>query len=395
MAGAGTHGIMPILTIHFPGQPPEDHSLHEEVVTIGRMTGNAIQLVHGSVSQSHARIMRVGTNYFLKDLKSTNGTLVNGQAIKETQLADGDQLKLGDVTAVFRLQGGQAPVPASAIPARNPTPVPAPPSASDAEKADTTILSSKAKTSLMRRPLTPVVEVNAPVAPPPKKRNSTVLLLSVLAGVAAAGIVGFLAWKFSGGDTPNTTSAATTNARPVAAQITLPPAPTPAKPLETTTPPTNPTTASPDTEATNAAAQAQAQRLTDLLATLRKPDLKERRRAAREISELGTALSNVVLNLRLDLVQDTDPDVRVWLVTALANNQSYDASSVAILIDGLKLENDATRKQACTTLALIPNPDKASVVPALQAAIKDESEEVRQAALAALKIIAPEEAPDK
>jgi len=62
MAGAGTQGIMPILTIHFPGHPPEEHSLHEEVVTIGRMTGNAIQLVHGSVSQSHARIMRVGSN---------------------------------------------------------------------------------------------------------------------------------------------------------------------------------------------------------------------------------------------------------------------------------------------------------------------------------------------
>lgn len=391
---------MPILTIYFPGQPPADHSLHEEVVTIGRMKGNAIQLAHGSVSQSHARIMRVESNYFLKDLKSTNGTLVNGQAIKETQLADGDQVKLGEVTATFRLEGGLAPVPKSEAvtgsPATIPTPavaVPAsaPPTASaiasELEKSDTTILSAKAKTSLMRRPI-PLVEVNPPV-PPPKKKNSTWLLLAIFAGVAAAAIVGFLAWKFAGSEKAESVAKAPALSRSSSIAKANPTTNAPAPPMETVV-----TSApSPVVALTNAVEQAETERIAQLLAVLRQPDLKERRRAAREISQLGAGASNVVLNLRLALVQDADPDVRVWLVAALVSNQAYDPAHLSILMDGLKVDDARARQRACESLALIPYPDiaaKEATVAALKVATADENEDVQKAALATLKIIAPE-----
>jgi len=385
---------MPILTIYFPGQPPEDHSLHEEVVTIGRMTGNAIQLAHGSVSQSHARIMRVGSNYFLKDLKSTNGTLVNGQVIKELQLGDGDQLKLGDVTAIFRLQGGQAPVPASAVPAPIPAPAPPLPTASDLEKADTTILSSKAKTSLMRRPPTPVVEVNAPAPLPPKKKSSTALLLSVFGGVAAAAIVGFLAWKFAGGDEAKSVAAAPATSRPPPVKNS-PATNVSVQPVEATPdvalPATNQQASTPTVVATNVVAQQEDQRLAELLAILRKPDLKERRHAAREISGMGTRASNVVLHLRLALVQDSDPEVRAWLVAALVSNEVYDQASIPVLMEGLKSDDEAVRKRACETLALIPNAaSEPAVITQLKAATEDENDEVRKTAADALKAIAPD-----
>ena len=399
MAGAGIHGVMPILTIYLPGQPPEDHSLHEEVVTIGRMAGNAIQLPHGSVSQSHARIMRVGSDFFLKDLKSTNGTLVNGQAIKEIQLGDGDQVKLGDLTAVFRLEGGKPLVPASAVPAKpQAQPLTSPP-ASELEKADTTILSSKAKTSVLRR-VTPVVEVHAPVPPPPPQRkSSTLLLLSVLGGVAAAAIVGFLAWKFAGGDKAAVVSATTMASRPSPVQLS-PATNAPKQPVEAApaiaSPTTNVEAASPAVVTTDVG-QSENRRLTELLATLRKPDLKERRHAARAISDLGIGASNGVLNLRLALVQDPDPEVHVWLVAALASNQTFEPNAIPVLIEGLKRDEPALRQRACETLALIPYDaaGKATVVPELKTATQDENEEVRKAAVAALKTIAPDDGADK
>ena len=56
---------------------------------------NDIQIDNLSVSSSHAAIIMSGDRYFIEDLNSTNGTLVNSTAIKKHALVDGDKLKLG------------------------------------------------------------------------------------------------------------------------------------------------------------------------------------------------------------------------------------------------------------------------------------------------------------
>ena len=50
-------------------------------VTIGRVQGNDVILPKGNVSKRHARIVVKDGKFILVDLKSTNGTYVNGRKI--------------------------------------------------------------------------------------------------------------------------------------------------------------------------------------------------------------------------------------------------------------------------------------------------------------------------
>lgn len=89
------------------------HELSEEAVTIGRAPENLIQLDDPSVSGRHAQLQFLGETCELKDLDSTNGTRVNGQAITAVSLRAGDRIHFGKVEARFECQEpGQAqPLP--------------------------------------------------------------------------------------------------------------------------------------------------------------------------------------------------------------------------------------------------------------------------------------------
>ena len=71
-------------------------------LTIGRSQHNNVVIDNSFVSHEHACISRLKHNYLLADLNSTNGTIVNGQQLKEeTALADGDIIQIGAVTLKF------------------------------------------------------------------------------------------------------------------------------------------------------------------------------------------------------------------------------------------------------------------------------------------------------
>jgi tetratricopeptide (TPR) repeat protein len=63
--------------------------------TIGRGAENSLFVQATVVSRSHAELIRVGANYLLRDLGSTNGSFVNGDRITERMLNDGDTLRFG------------------------------------------------------------------------------------------------------------------------------------------------------------------------------------------------------------------------------------------------------------------------------------------------------------
>ncbi len=65
-------------------------------LTLGRDASNTVTLESPQVSPFHAVIGRDGTGYTLTDLDSTTGTFVNGSRIHTAQLADGDELWIGD-----------------------------------------------------------------------------------------------------------------------------------------------------------------------------------------------------------------------------------------------------------------------------------------------------------
>lgn len=71
-------------------------------LAIGRSQYNNITINDSFVSHEHACVSRSKDSYLLADLNSTNGTLVNGQQIKEeTVLKDGDLIQIGAVTLKF------------------------------------------------------------------------------------------------------------------------------------------------------------------------------------------------------------------------------------------------------------------------------------------------------
>ncbi len=76
----------------------------DEELTIGRAQGCAVALPTDTfVSQMHARVFRQGDDYWVEDLGSTNGTLVNGRKVDgAVPLRRGDRVQVG--RSVLELQ---------------------------------------------------------------------------------------------------------------------------------------------------------------------------------------------------------------------------------------------------------------------------------------------------
>ena len=87
------------------GQPIRSWPLAAAELTIGRAEQSDIPLADPGVSRNHARVVREGDDFIVEDLRSTNGTEVNGQPIRRRRLANGDLLKLASSTLQFRREG--------------------------------------------------------------------------------------------------------------------------------------------------------------------------------------------------------------------------------------------------------------------------------------------------
>jgi hypothetical protein len=77
--------------------------LDKEKTFIGRNSDNDIVAEEQYVSRRHCVVFRNGSDFFLEDLKSSNGTYVNGQQIGETVLLrNNDILSLGKESPAYR-----------------------------------------------------------------------------------------------------------------------------------------------------------------------------------------------------------------------------------------------------------------------------------------------------
>jgi hypothetical protein len=74
--------------------------LRDGINTIGRSPDNNIQVLDKTVSRKHLKIFRKKNEYFIEDLKSRNGTFVNGARV---QAGDEIEVKKGVPLAVGRI----------------------------------------------------------------------------------------------------------------------------------------------------------------------------------------------------------------------------------------------------------------------------------------------------
>lgn len=75
-------------------------------VTIGRAAGSGLELDDHLVSRSHCRIECDGDFFWLTDLNSKGGTLLNDAPIQKALLYDEDEIRLGQTLLVFSLVDG-------------------------------------------------------------------------------------------------------------------------------------------------------------------------------------------------------------------------------------------------------------------------------------------------
>jgi pSer/pThr/pTyr-binding forkhead associated (FHA) protein len=77
--------------------------LERREVIIGRGKECDLFLTDTHVSRKHARIYREGDAYYLQDLKSKNGTYLNGVKLgfAEKPLLSGDKIKIGENLLIF------------------------------------------------------------------------------------------------------------------------------------------------------------------------------------------------------------------------------------------------------------------------------------------------------
>src|SRR5207244_2657527 len=94
MSGLGERNIA-YLVVVAGGNLGEMHRVDSPETVIGRGAQAQIRIIDENISRQHARLFRAGDSLFIEDLKSANGTWVNGDRITKRVLNDGDKVSVG------------------------------------------------------------------------------------------------------------------------------------------------------------------------------------------------------------------------------------------------------------------------------------------------------------
>jgi pSer/pThr/pTyr-binding forkhead associated (FHA) protein len=90
------------LIVSRDGEVIENRFLNDSIFTIGSVDDSDLCLTFPGVSRVHARITSVGNDDILEDLKSTNGTRVNGQVVERHILQNDDVIEIAEVQIRYR-----------------------------------------------------------------------------------------------------------------------------------------------------------------------------------------------------------------------------------------------------------------------------------------------------
>ncbi|MBM2822260.1 MAG: hypothetical protein HW413_1006 [Thermoleophilia bacterium] len=77
------------------------HVVSDPCVVLGRSRDAGVRISDVNISRKHAEIRQEGSTFWVVDLGSTNGTLVNGKRVDRQRLRDGDRITLGATEIVF------------------------------------------------------------------------------------------------------------------------------------------------------------------------------------------------------------------------------------------------------------------------------------------------------
>jgi len=93
------------LTIESGPDAGHTYRATENALRLGRSPDNDLILRDPATSGHHARVERRGEQFWIVDLGSTNGTLVNGEPVQEKELNHDDRITIGQNAVHFALLG--------------------------------------------------------------------------------------------------------------------------------------------------------------------------------------------------------------------------------------------------------------------------------------------------
>ena len=99
---------MPKMIVSIDGVVIKEVQLTKERTTMGRRPYNDIVIDNLAVSGEHAVVQLLGNEVYLEDLNSTNGSYINGKAIKKQLLQNGDIVEIGKYKIKFSAAADQS-----------------------------------------------------------------------------------------------------------------------------------------------------------------------------------------------------------------------------------------------------------------------------------------------
>jgi hypothetical protein len=94
------------LVVSLDGVVIKEVQITKDKTTLGRRPYNDIVIDNLAVSGEHAVLQMVGGDVYIEDLNSTNGTYINGKAVKKQLLAHNDTVEIGKYKIKYLIDEG-------------------------------------------------------------------------------------------------------------------------------------------------------------------------------------------------------------------------------------------------------------------------------------------------
>jgi sulfur carrier protein ThiS len=89
--------------VELDGKIVGERKLDKPVLTVGRLSGNDVQVPSQRVSRLHAKIRWENGTWVIEDAESLNGLVIHGQLVERHMLSNGDRIHVAP-TAVIRYE---------------------------------------------------------------------------------------------------------------------------------------------------------------------------------------------------------------------------------------------------------------------------------------------------
>jgi pSer/pThr/pTyr-binding forkhead associated (FHA) protein len=136
---------MPKMIVSIDGVVIKEVQLTKDRTTLGRRPYNDIVIDNLAVSGEHAVLQMTGNEVYMEDLNSTNGTYVNGKAVKKQLLQNNDTVEIGKYKIKYMNEAAAASFDKTMVIKAGASPAMAPPAlAGDGSHAAIKVLSGAA-----------------------------------------------------------------------------------------------------------------------------------------------------------------------------------------------------------------------------------------------------------